>query len=187
MTGNNHGGWVRRALQRHEAPLLRYASSLVGPTLAADVVQDTFLRLCRQDTDEVQGHVAAWLFTVCRNRAFEMKRQQHRDVEPLEDITLTVPSTQQHSLENGQMLGHALDELAELPPKKREVIVLKFASELSYREIAEVTGLSVSHVGVILHEALAHVRKRLRQKGLLDAEPASQEPNTKQGQLRRAQ
>ncbi len=176
MAETNKRGWIRQALVRHEAPLLRYATSLVGPTLAADIVQDTFLRLCRQDGEDVSGYVAAWLFTVCRNRAFEVKRQQHGEIEPLEDITLPTPSTQHGSVERQQMLAHALAELSELPPTKREVFVLKFSGELSYREIAAVTGLSVSHVGVILHEALTHIRKRLRQKGLLDSEPAGPAP-----------
>lgn len=136
------------------------------------MVQDTFLRLCRQEADDVEGHLAAWLFTVCRNRAFELKRQQRHDIEPLEDITIVVASTQHSSLEKEQMLAHALVEMNHLPPKKREVVVLKFSGELSYREIAEVTGLSVSHVGVILHETLGLIRQRLRQKGLLEAEDA---------------
>jgi DNA-directed RNA polymerase specialized sigma24 family protein len=81
------------------------------------------------------------------------------------------------------MLAHALDELKDLSPKKREVVVLKFSGELSYREISDVTGLSVSHVGVILHEALSHVRERFRQKGLLEAEPARPSPKN-EGQSR---
>jgi hypothetical protein len=45
--------WVREAMGRHEAALLRYAQSLTGdPELARDVVQDTFLKLCEQEPEE---------------------------------------------------------------------------------------------------------------------------------------
>jgi len=50
--------------------------------------------------------------------------------------------------------------LALLPPREREVVRLKFQQGLKYGEIAAVTGLSVSHVGVLIHEAMARLRKR---------------------------
>ena len=50
--------------------------------------------------------------------------------------------------------------LQELSPQQQEMIRLKFIDDLSYREIAEITGLKTSNVGVHLHTAL----KRLRQK-----------------------
>jgi DNA-directed RNA polymerase specialized sigma24 family protein len=70
--------WVLTALQKHEPALLRYAASLVGETRAQDVVQDAFLRLCSQPVERVRDHLAAWLFTVCRNRALEIRRADRR-------------------------------------------------------------------------------------------------------------
>lgn len=51
--------------------------------------------------------------------------------------------------------------LDALPERQQEVVVLKFQNGLSYREIAEVTGLSVSNVGFQLHVALKTLRERL--------------------------
>ncbi len=51
--------------------------------------------------------------------------------------------------------------LATLPPGHQEVLRLKLAHGLSYADIAQVTGLSVSHVGVKLHEAMKSLRARL--------------------------
>ena len=50
--------------------------------------------------------------------------------------------------------------LATLTDKQRQAVLLKFSGGLSYREIAEVMALSVSHVGVLLHTALGRLRAR---------------------------
>ena len=52
-----------------------------------------------------------------------------------------------------------LARLAGFPPSQQEAVRLKFLQQFSYREIAEVMGLSESHVGVLIHTAL----KKLRQ------------------------
>lgn len=48
-----------------------------------------------------------------------------------------------------------------LPTNQQEVIRLKVECELSYREISELTGLSVSNVGYLLHTGLKSIRTRL--------------------------
>lgn len=71
--------WLQGAVAEHEGRLLQYARHLTGDIdRARDAVQDTFLQLCRQKREKVEGHLAPWLFTVCRNRAFEMKRKDKR-------------------------------------------------------------------------------------------------------------
>ena len=81
MVQSRAGGaqWIVSALARYEAPLLRYASRLLGDVdRARDVVQDTFLKLCREDPTRLDGHLAQWLFTVCRNRALDIQRKEGR-------------------------------------------------------------------------------------------------------------
>ena len=50
---------------------------------AEDIVQDTFLKLCRQSADEIHDRLAEWLFTVCRNRALDVLRKEGFAVEKL--------------------------------------------------------------------------------------------------------
>ena len=71
---------VPAAVARHQAPLLRYATRLLGGDAdrARDVVQDTFVRLMAQPPAQVDGHVAEWLFTVCRNRTHDVLRKEGR-------------------------------------------------------------------------------------------------------------
>ncbi len=71
--------WITPLLLRYEGPLLRYAQRLTNcPDRARDVVQETFLRLCREPAVAREAHVAQWLFTVCRNYAIDLKRKEQR-------------------------------------------------------------------------------------------------------------
>ena len=51
--------------------------------------------------------------------------------------------------------------VADLPERQREVLRLKFQGDLSYREIAEVMDLTVSHVGVLIHTGIQTLRERM--------------------------
>ena len=59
--------------------------------------------------------------------------------------------------------------LDQLPDNQQEVVRLKFQNEMTYQEIAEVTGLSVTNVGFLLHTALKRLRELLKSEQLLSA------------------
>ena len=63
-------------------------------------------------------------------------------------------------IEQEEAKGFLLRIVATLPPRQQEVIQLKFQNDLSYQEISEITKLSVSHVGVLIHTALKTLRAR---------------------------
>lgn len=69
------------------------------------------------------------------------------------------PSDGAENREEGQNL---LSLLNRLPPNQRETIRLKFLHDMSYKEISDVTGLSVSNVGFLIHTGLKQMRTRLR-------------------------
>lgn len=58
--------------------------------------------------------------------------------------------------------AHVHHLIQGLPPKQQEVLRLKFQANLSYKEISEVTGLTPSNVGVILHTAVKTLRGKMR-------------------------
>ncbi len=61
--------------------------------------------------------------------------------------------------------GAMMDHLAKLPANQQEVVRLKFSGGLSYREISEVTGLSVTNVGFLLHTAIKALRQKVKAGG----------------------
>jgi len=155
--------WIRDAVERHEAPLMRFATALIGPAQAADVVQDTFLRLVAARREDVGDRLVGWLFTVCKNRALELKRSPARKAVALEEgeeMVSTEP-TAAEVLEQRDDRSRVMRMIDELPERHREVVALRFAGGLSYREIAGVTGLTETNVGFILHTALKTLKKRL--------------------------
>jgi RNA polymerase sigma-70 factor (ECF subfamily) len=153
---------VLEALTRYEQPLLRFAATIAGPEAARDTVQDVFLELCKEPWDKVEGHLAAWLFTVCRNKAISHRRKvaRHDEVEE-EHVVAEEDRSPERAFEQKESAGRVARAMEGLSARDREVVALKFAGGLSYKEIADVTQLSVSHVGVILHEALKKVREKL--------------------------
>lgn len=155
--------WIAEALARHEQPLLRYALKLLGGDheRARDVVQEAFLNLCEQQRAAVESHLAPWLFRVCRNRAIDLRRKEHR-VETMqqEDAADPQPGPAQ-LIEQREGASQVIQILASLPESHREAVYLRFQSGLSYKEIAEVTGHSVSNVGVMLHSAVKKIREHL--------------------------
>jgi RNA polymerase sigma-70 factor (ECF subfamily) len=158
--------WVLVALRQHEAPLLRYAASLVGESRAQDVVQDAFLRLCAQPFEKVSNHLAAWLFTVCRNRALELRRAERRlsPIEEEDDMTESPDSGPLAKVERAEDVTRLRAAMQALSSRERELLRLKVEAGLSYKDIAQVTNLSVSNVGFILHTAIARIREQLRER-----------------------
>jgi RNA polymerase sigma factor (sigma-70 family) len=171
-------------LDRYERPLVRYAMSIVGDLESArDVVQETFIRLSRilpgrenpDDLDhstenrastldfENPKHVEAWLFTVCRHRSIDHQRKHSRIIPmPLpEDHSSNEPGPAA-AAESRDTEASLLRLLDRLSPNQREVIRLKFQNDLSYQEIAEITQLSVTNVGFILHTGLKRLREIVR-------------------------
>lgn len=159
--------WMREVLFEFEGPLVRYAQRITGDLEAArDVVQETFLRLCRQEREEVEGHLAQWLFTVCRNRALDVQRKERRmstatdlDERASSDAAQYSPDA---AIETHDSANKALGLLGHLSDDQQEVIRLKFQNELSYREISEITGLSVSNVGFLLHVGIKRLRELMK-------------------------
>lgn len=164
-TSARAGELVPWALGEYEKPLMGYAYSLLQDVeKARDVVQDTFIKLCRQDPEPVEGAVKAWLFTVCRNCALDLLRKDKRMIQ-LDSVVLeTLDSDSPSPAQNASIRdshGQTMALIEELPDNQREVIRLRFQSDLSYREIAEITQLSVNNVGFLLHTGLRRLRDQL--------------------------
>jgi RNA polymerase sigma factor (sigma-70 family) len=161
---NEASSLVQAAVERHQAPLLRYAARLLGGDAdrARDVVQDTFVRLMAQPPAQVDGHVAEWLFTVCRNRTLDVLRKEGRmkRFEEGQAERLTAPGPLPgHTLERVEQHETVLRLIGKLPHNQQEVVRLKFQNGFSYQEISRITSLSVTNVGFILHTALKALRR----------------------------
>ncbi|MEN3940049.1 sigma-70 family RNA polymerase sigma factor [Prosthecobacter sp. SYSU 5D2] len=160
---------VRRALDQYESNLIAYTAGILNGDYerARDVVQDSLLKLYLTDPEKVRDNLKAWLFTVCRNRALDILRKDHRlDIGNEDALTGAVsydpdPSENADSHELHARIWELVDKLR---PNQREVIRLKFMHDCSYQQIADVTGLTVGNVGFIMHVAIKKLREHLNRE-----------------------
>lgn len=172
--------WRSEVFETQQAALVAYVKHLLGDLeTARDVVQDAFLRLWEADARLVRDHVLPWLFTVCRRRALDLLRKDRRmhalDEAELESLPAADPGPDL-AADRRDAADRAGHFLRRLPPNQREVLLLKFQSSLSYREISEVTGLSVSNVGFLIHTALKRLRHRLTEEPALASQATRRTP-----------
>ncbi len=156
---------------RYEAPLLRYAVRLMfDHDTAQDVVQDTFIKLLRHWKGEMEpsAHMSNWLYRVAHNRAVDyLRRESRRSLlhrrQAAEKLDYTPPDRGE-----GFRVSAAAEEAAEalliLNHREQQLVILKVYEEKSYREISEITGLTVGNVGYILHHAMKKLARHLRKR-----------------------
>ena len=166
---------LRSAMSDFEIPLTKYAVSILGDLeQARDVVQDTFLKLYKQDPEKVRQKVKSWLFTVCRNHCYDLIKRNRRTSNLEEDEISCIACSEDNPFQVISFLEgrEEIDEkikilyslIEELPSRQREVMRLKFQANLSYKEIAETIGISTSNVGFVMHSALKKLREDMKDK-----------------------
>jgi RNA polymerase sigma factor (sigma-70 family) len=109
-----------------------------------------------------------WLLRVVRNLGVsrirrETRQRRHAEVfqEANQSRALDRQEAEAHSAETDELRSKVRSEVDRLKPRYREVLLLKVQEGKSYKEIAEITGLSVTNVGYILHMALKELGTRL--------------------------
>jgi len=155
-----------------ESPLLIYARRLLGDFSAAeDIVQEAFMKL------HAQFHTVLapqpWLYRTVHNLAVDHQRRVSRivlvgdtaDAGDEDDSPAHEPSDAQplpdEQIARWEGIGLVRLVLETLDERSRELIRLRFHEDLSYKEMAERTGLTVGHVGYLLHHALKAVAGEL--------------------------
>jgi RNA polymerase sigma factor (sigma-70 family) len=154
---------IRQLVESQSSKLTSYLYQRTGNLeVARDIVQETFLRLARLDRHLDHAHVLPWLYSVGRNLAIDYLRRQARwcmnGTEVIDHYCAeAAPNPLECAIhaETRDLLRECMDQL---PPRHQEVMVLKFESGLSYREIASITRLSISNVGFIIHQSVARLR-----------------------------
>ena len=167
---------VSEALQRialeHEPALRRF----VGARLSAhpdheDVVQETFLRVARQEDVEEKlsrslDSVRSYLFSIATN----VMRDSHRKAvtrQKYDDLTRHLSrahgseSSAEEVVSAQEQLGNVKAAIIKLSPDCRDAFVLNRFEGLSYREVADRMGVSVSMVEKHIMRALRDIRRRV--------------------------
>ncbi len=159
------GEWLRSAVRDYEQRLVSYAVHLLGDAdRGRDVAQETFMRLCSQPREQIEPRLGEWLFTVCRNLCIDVRRKERRMnllAEGQAELQVAGDAPPHAGIEQEESLAGVMASLASLSPNQQEVIRLKFQDGLSYKQIAEVTHLTVTNVGFLIHTGLKNIRQRM--------------------------
>jgi RNA polymerase sigma-70 factor (ECF subfamily) len=159
--------------RRFGADLLRRASKKVQSSdIAADIIQDTFVRLMTSSPSaELVENQKGYLYRVVDNLAIDYLRR--RSLQSNRFVSLDVAQNMPDSLPDAetvlayrQAIRTLADAIDELPPRCRKVFLLNRFDGLNYREIADQLRISTSMVEKHMMKAIGHCRNRL--DGLID-------------------
>jgi RNA polymerase sigma factor (sigma-70 family) len=154
------------ALYRETASdVFAYVMTLVRDRASAeDVTALTFERAYRRQSsfDARRGTQRSWLFGIARNAALDELRSRKRTTALLadpEDTSAASSAADNEDDDAAVRRATVRAALAQLDPRERELIALKFHAGLSNGEIAKVLGISAANAGTRVHRAVTRLRK----------------------------
>jgi len=159
-------GGLDEVFRLHWAELVRLAAFILSDRGAAeDVVQDVFMRVHRRGDPmhgDPQYYLRAAVINGCRT-TLRRWRLIRRHAEQQEQASPCPPLTAEEAAMISEDRRRVLAALASLPPRRREVLVLRFYLELSEAEIATTLGISPGTVKSTAARGLAAMARELRE------------------------
>jgi RNA polymerase sigma-70 factor (ECF subfamily) len=156
--------------EQHHRFIFRFLYGMVGERrLAEELTQETFMQAYRNiGSLREEAKLLSWLCGIARNVALHSLRSRpgknqwigidDQEVAELKDAQLT-PETR---MLNAELKTVIRDALTALDEDKRAVFILKVLQQMSYEEIAEVTGFSIPKLKTDLHRAKIEMRRLIR-------------------------
>jgi RNA polymerase sigma factor (sigma-70 family) len=162
-------------VNRYSALLFLLISRIVRDEhLAHDVLQHVFLQLYRSLPTLVAGEtLRAWLSQVARHRSIDELRRRRlilfSDIEPFPDggeyaclITLPDPDLQpEEQVELHELRQRLLDAIETLPMRYRAVVLLRYTTQLSFREIGQALSIPEATAKTYFYRAKKPLRRLL--------------------------
>jgi DNA-directed RNA polymerase specialized sigma24 family protein len=141
-------------LERHRDAVYRFLVFSVGPDAADDCLQETFTAALRAYPRLEDGsNLRAWVLTIAHRKAIDAHRGRARRPVPM-------PAVPEQPAPAVALPDPGLWEaVGKLPPKQRAAIVLRFVSDLPFREVGRILDTSEAAARQNVREGLAHLRK----------------------------
>jgi RNA polymerase sigma-70 factor (ECF subfamily) len=145
-----------------------YRFHVPQPDVAEDLTAETFLRVVRAADrfDSEKGSVRGWILAVARNVLADWRRRarlrQYVPLGTLHDLAVEAPSPEERLLREEEV-GRLMDGIATLSPADRELIGLRYGSELDIAEMAVILRVGEGAVRTRLWRALGRLRDELTQ------------------------
>lgn len=167
-------------LSRNQSKIFSYILFVVRDrSMADDVFQDTFVKVItklQQGKYTTSGKFSAWVMRIAHNVIMDIYRDQKSEkiVEATEDNDLSNFGDQallEQAIEakfvNDQVLQDVKKMMNLLPTTQREVVYMRFYQQLSFKEIAETTNVSINTALGRMRYALINLRKMAQEHDLM--------------------
>ena len=174
VNGNNRA--FDLLLSRTQSKLYSYILFVVRDRdKADDIFQETFVKVItklHEGKYTTSGKFAAWLMRIAHNVMMDFYREQKQEniVQPSEGNDLSnlnpaniLDSNIENQFVNEQVLSDVKKMMNMLPPTQREVVFMRFYQELSFKEIAETTGVSINTSLGRMRYAILNMRRMARE------------------------
>ncbi len=166
-------------LTRHKAKLFNFILSMVKDSdLADDIFQETFVKAIvtiRQGKYNDMGKFSAWICRIARNLVIDSFRQDKTEAAVSTDDT-NFDVLNRRELSEGTIEDSLIDLqieddvrrlIEELPDVQREVLKMRYYSDLSFKEIAEITGVSINTALGRMRYAILNLRRMAKDRSLI--------------------
>lgn len=166
-------------LQRHKDKLFSYIFHIVkSQELADDIFQETFVKIIsiiQQGRYAENGKFAAWMTRIARNIIIDHFRQSKPQtlvsIDNDEIDVLNRKDLAERNIEDSMVESQTLDDVRhlvnELPRLQREVIEMRFYRDMSFKEIADSTNVSINTALGRMRYALLNLRKLAKEKNIV--------------------
>jgi RNA polymerase sigma factor (sigma-70 family) len=145
-------------IDAHASVVAAFLRGMLPGDVAEDAIQETFVAALRAYPGFDGANPRAWLLTIARRKAIDEYRASARRPGLLAEPDAVAETRPQ---EDGGPDGSELwAAVAELPPKQRAAIVLRFALDLRYREVGAAIGCSEAAARRSVHEGVRSLRDR---------------------------
>jgi RNA polymerase sigma factor (sigma-70 family) len=143
----------QRFLDLHREAVFRFLVASVGRDAADDCFQETFLAAMRAYPRlREDSNLRAWVLTIANRKALDHHRARARGAVPVEDVPETAV------LDDEPSDNETWARVRDLPPKQRAAVLLRYAGDLSHREVAVALGCSEEAARRSAHEGLKRLR-----------------------------
>lgn len=150
--------------EEHFDKIYRYIALRIGNEAEAeDMTQQVFLNALQSISSFRWKGVpfSAWLFRIAHNQAVDYLRRKKRTAVPLDESVASNDNTPQVIAEQKLDIERLLSATQKLTDAQREVISLRFTSELPIAQVAEIMGKSQGAVKALQHSAIVALRRTL--------------------------
>lgn len=154
---------------RYKNSIYNFIYRFVGsPDVANDLLENTFIKMIKSISKYREiNKFKQWLFSVANSVTIDYLRRRKKEyiIDSIEDwmeIADNSPSPQV-SLEREEAMNRIEEKIKNLPPKQKQVFLIRQESDLTFREIAEVLECPVSTVLSRMHNAVLTLRKYLKE------------------------